>query len=85
MKIWGESHFLVISHWTSYATKYEPVYEKKTLSPATSRMSQAGLEVTKDSITLDNYDPQSLEFAQQLGTGPFLMRIDQFSKRWLRT
>ena len=32
--------------------------------------------MTKDSITLDSYDPQSLEFAQQLETGPFLIGID---------
>ena len=32
--------------------------------------------MTKDSITLDNCDPQSLEFAQQLESGPFLIRID---------
>ena len=30
-----------------------------------------------DSITLDNDAPQSLEFAQQLETGPFLIRIDR--------
>ena len=33
-------------------------------------------QLEQDSITLDNYDPQSLEFAQQLETGPFLIRID---------
>ena len=38
------------------------------------------MEVTKrasgDSITLDNYDSQLLEFAQQLETGSLLIRID---------
>ena len=29
-----------------------------------------------DSITLDKYDLQSLKFAQQLETGPFLTKID---------
>ena len=29
-----------------------------------------------DSITLDNYDSQSLECVQQAETGPFFLRID---------
>ena len=74
-KIWDESH-LSFLHWTSYATKNEPAYEKKT-STLTSRTSQAGLEMTKracgDAIRLDNYDSQSSKFAQQKETGPFLL------------
>ena len=79
-KIWGESGSLVISHRTSCATKKEPAYEKKTQSPTTSRISQAGLEMTKresgDSITLDNCDSQPLALSQHLETGPFLIWID---------
>ena len=39
-------HFLVISHWTSYATKSEPACLKNTHPSTTSRTSQAGLEMT---------------------------------------
>ena len=38
-KLWSEAQTLVISHWTSHATKNEPAYEKKTQSPTTSRIS----------------------------------------------
>ena len=79
-KIWGESHFLVILHWTSNATKNEPAYEK-TGPLMTSRTSQAGLEMSKrasgGSTILDNYDSQPLKFAQQQETGPFLIRTDR--------
>ena len=43
-------------------------------------VSQAKLGMTKrvrdGSITLDDYDAQSLEVARQVGTGLFMMRID---------
>ena len=80
-KIWGGSHFLVISHWTSYSTKNELASEKKTHPLLTPRTNQARLGTLKcaseDSITFDNYDPQSSEFARQVKTGAFLIRIDR--------
>ena len=71
---WGESQFLAISHWISYATRIETAYEKKACPLMMSRTSEAGLGITKrasgDSITLDNDDPQSLNSPnnQRLGS-----------------
>ena len=79
-KIWGESHFLDILHWTSDATKNEPAYEKKThtFDDVSNKPSSTGNDkrASGDSLTLDNYDSQSSNFAQQSETGPFLIRID---------
>ena len=83
-KIWVESHVLVISHWTSYATKNEPAYERKTHPSTTSRTSQAGLEMTKDSITLDNNDSQSLDLPT-IRDWTILDWDQPFSARRLRT
>ena len=50
------------------------------LCHAHSGLSMSRLGMTKraseDSITLDNYDPQSLEVARQIGTRLFTTRID---------
>ena len=74
-KIWCGSHFLVISHWTSFATKNELASEEKTYTLLMPQTSQARLGMTKraseDSITLDSYDPRSLEIVRQLGAGLF--------------
>ena len=39
--------------------------------------------VRDGSITLDDYDKQSLEVARQVGTGLFVIRIDHLIKRRL--
>ena len=73
----GGSHFLVISHWTSFATKNELASEEKTHTLLMPQTSQARLGMTKrvseDSITLDGYDPRSLEIVRQMGARPFLI------------
>ena len=53
---------------------------EKTHPLFVSQACQAKLGMTKrvrdGSITLDDYDAQSLEVARQVGTGLFMMRID---------
>ena len=81
-KIWGESHFLVIAHWTSYATKNEIVFEEKAHPLLLSQACQPRLGMTKrmreGSITIDDYDSQPLEVARQPGTRLSTIRIDHF-------
>ena len=54
------------------------VKRRHTLDDVPNKPSRTVLtkRASGDSITLDNYDLQSLEFAQQLETGPLLTRID---------
>ena len=77
-KILGESHFLVISHWTPDATKNESVFEEKAHPLLLSQACQARLGMTKrvreSSITID--DSQLSEVARQEGTRLFSIRID---------
>ena len=69
-KIRGESHFLVISHWTSYATKNDLVSEEEARYMLMSQTCQARLGTTErvreGSMAVD--DSQLPEVARQVVT-----------------
>ena len=71
-KIWEELHFLVILHWTFYATNNDSTFAERTLpllmsQPMTKRERQG-------SITIDY--TQSQKVARQVGTRSSTTGVD---------